>query len=169
MTIDADGSVRRSITVAATPGHAFRVFTADFDSWWPRTHHIGKSPMTKAIIEGRVGGRCYSQQEDGTECPWGQVLVWDPPHLMVIAWQITAQWGFEPDLTRASEVEVRFIDAGGGQTRVDLEHRNFERMGPEGATMRTAVSAAGGWGTLLDLFAARVTAAAAADQGVAAR
>jgi uncharacterized protein YndB with AHSA1/START domain len=168
MTIDADGSVRQSITVAASPRRAFEVFTADFDSWWPRTHHIGPSPMTKAIIEGRVGGRCYSQQEDGTDCPWGQVLAWEPPHRLVIAWQITAQWGFEPDLSRASEVEVRFIDAGGGQTRVELEHRHFGRMGPDGVTMRTAVSAADGWGTLMDLFAARI-AAAAADQGAIAQ
>jgi uncharacterized protein YndB with AHSA1/START domain len=167
MTIDADGSVRQSITVAAPPPRAFEVFTADFDSWWPRTHHIGTSPMTKAIIEGRAGGRCYSQQEDGTDCPWGQVLVWEPPHRLVIAWQITHQWGFEPDLTRASEVEVHFIDAGPGQTRVELEHRHFERMGPDGATMRKAVSAVGGWATLMDLFAARVETAAA-DQGVVA-
>lgn len=124
--------------------------------------------MTKAIIEERVGGRCYSQQEDGTECPWGQVLVWEPPHRLVIAWQITAQWRFEPDVTRASEVEVRFIDAGGGQTRVELEHRGFERMGPDGATMRTAVGAPGGWSTLLELFAARVLETAA-DRGVAAQ
>jgi uncharacterized protein YndB with AHSA1/START domain len=168
MTIDADGSVRQSITVAAPPRRAFEVFTAGFDSWWPRTHHIGKSPMTEAIIEGRAGGRCYSRQEDGTDCPWGQVLVWEPPHRLVIAWQITHRWGFEPDLTRASEVEIRFIDAGAGQTRIELEHRHFERMGPDGAAMRTAVSAPGGWGTLLDLFAARV-GAAAADQGVPAQ
>jgi uncharacterized protein YndB with AHSA1/START domain len=168
MTIDADGSVRHSITVAATPRRAFEVFTADFDSWWPRTHHIGTSPMTKAIIEERVGGRCYSQQQDGTECPWGQVLVWEPPHRLVIAWQITAQWGFEPDLRHASEVEVCFIDAADGQTRVELEHRHFERMGSDGATMRTAVSAQGGWGTLMNLFAARVTAAAG-DRGVTAQ
>lgn len=166
MTIDADGSVRQSVTVAAPPHRAFHVFTADFDSWWPRTHHIGKSPMTKAIIEGRVGGRCYSQQEDGTACPWGQVLVWEPPHRLVIAWQITAQWGFEPDLAHASEVEVRFVDAGGGQTRVELEHRSFERMGPDGATMRTAVSAEGGWGTLMNLFAARVKVATAGQGAI---
>lgn len=166
MTIDADGSVRHAITVAAPPRRAFEVFTAEFDSWWPRTHHIGKSPMTKGIIEGRIGGRCYSEQEDGTECPWGQVLVWEPPHRLVIAWQITAQWGFQPDPARASEVEVRFVDAGGGRTRVELEHRHFERMGPDGVTMRTAVGGPGGWGSLMDLFAARV---AAADHGVAAQ
>jgi hypothetical protein len=29
-------------------------------------------------------------------------------------------------------------------------------MGPGGATMRTAVESAGGWGSLLELFSARV-------------
>jgi uncharacterized protein YndB with AHSA1/START domain len=160
MTTEADGAVRRSVTVAASPAQAFEVFTADFDSWWPRSHHIGKSPMTRAIIEGRVGGRCYSQQEDGVDCPWGQVLVWEPPRRIVIAWQITHEWGFEPDLARSSEVEVRFTDAGDGRTRIDLEHRHFERMGPTGDTMRTAVGATGGWGTLLELFASRVASGA---------
>jgi uncharacterized protein YndB with AHSA1/START domain len=165
MTTEADGSVRRSVTVTASPDRAFEVFTAELDSWWPRSHHIGKSPMTRCVLEGRVGGRCYSQQEDGSDCPWGQVLVWEPPHRLVIAWQITHAWGFEPDLARASEVEVRFTGVGGGRTRVDLEHRHFERMGPEGDKMRSAVGATGGWGTLLDLFAARVTASAAGRTG----
>src|SRR5678816_996255 len=71
--------VIKSITVNAGPDEAFRVFTEDFDSWWPRSHHIGKSPMKKAIIEGRPRGRCYTQQEDGTDCDWGSILVWDPP------------------------------------------------------------------------------------------
>jgi uncharacterized protein YndB with AHSA1/START domain len=161
MTIDADGSVRQSITVAASPSRAFEVFTADFDSWWPRTHHIGSSPMTKAVIEGRVGGRCYAAQEDGTDCPWGQVLVWDPPHRFVIAWQITAQWQFEPDLTRSSEVEVRFVETINGQTRVELEHRHFERMGSDGAKMREGVGGPGGWASLLETFATHATGATA--------
>ena len=63
--------VRKTVTVKASVERAFEVFTSDFDSWWPRSHHIGKSPMTKAIIEEKVGGRCYSEQVDGTECDWG--------------------------------------------------------------------------------------------------
>ena len=43
------------------------IFTAEFDSWWPRGHHIGQSPMRRAVIEGRTGGRCDTEQEDGTE------------------------------------------------------------------------------------------------------
>ncbi len=160
MTTTADqdvfAPVQKSITVRASAQRAFDVFTSDFDSWWPRSHHIGKSPMKRAIIEGRVGGRCYTEQEDGTDCPWGAILEWDPPRRFVLAWMITHEWGYEADRSKSSEVEVRFTDVGGGQTRVDLEHRHFERMGDGGATMRAGVGAPGGWGTLLDLFAERV-------------
>lgn len=44
--------------------------------------------MKKAILEGWAGGRCYSEQEDGAECPWGQVTVWEPPHRLLLEWRI---------------------------------------------------------------------------------
>ena len=152
----ADAMVRQSVTVKTNVERAFHVFTAEFDSWWPRSHHIGKSPMTKAIIEPFVGGRCYSEQEDGTECPWGRVTLWEPPTRFVFAWQVTHEWGFEPDLSKASEVEIRFLAHGDGSTRVDLEHRNFERHGAGWATLKTAVEAPNGWTGLLALYTARV-------------
>ena len=148
--------VRKSITVQATVERAFRVFTEEFDSWWPRSHHIGKSPMKRAIVEGRPGGRCYTEQENGTDCDWGTVVVWEPPHRFVMAWQITGQWQFEPDLAKSSEVEVRFTRQPDGATRVDLEHRDLHRHGADANTVRTAVDSPNGWGGLLDLFAARV-------------
>jgi uncharacterized protein YndB with AHSA1/START domain len=147
--------VHKTIVVRTTVDRAFKVFTDDFDAWWPRTHHIGKSPLTRAVIEGKVGGRCYSDQEDGTACPWGQVLAWEPPHRLVLAWQVTHQWGYEPDIARASEVEVRFTPQSDGTTRVDLEHRHLERHGAGGPILRTAVDSEGGWGDLLRLFATR--------------
>jgi uncharacterized protein YndB with AHSA1/START domain len=73
-----------------------------------------------------------------------------------MAWQITHEWGYEPDLAKSSEVEIRFTAQPGGGTRVDLEHRYFERMGPAGDTMREGVGGPGGWPGLLDLFKARV-------------
>lgn len=152
--------VRKSITVKATPERAFRVFTEGFDSWWPRSHHIGKSPMKRAIVESRVGGRCYTEQEDGTECDWGTVLAWDPPRRLVMAWQITHEWGYEPDLGRSSEVEIRFTSLADGSTRVDLEHRHFERHGAGGPSMRLSVDSPNGWGDLLVLYAARASQAA---------
>jgi len=155
MTSVTEAVVRKTITVSASLEHAFAVFTEGYDSWWPRTHHIGKAPMEKAIIELRAGGRCYSTQVDGTECDWGRVLVWDPPHRLVLAWQITHEWGYEPDLARSSEVDIQFTAEPGGRTRVDLEHRHFERHGAGATSMRTAVDSPNGWSGLLQLFAAR--------------
>lgn len=148
--------VRKTISVKATPARAFEVFTAGFDSWWPRSHHIGKAPMKRAIIEEKKGGRCYTEQTDGSDCDWGTVLVWEPPIRFVIAWQINIDWTYQPDLAKSSEVEVRFTAEPGGMTRVDLEHRLLERHGAGAETMRTAIDSEKGWGALLEAFAERV-------------
>jgi uncharacterized protein YndB with AHSA1/START domain len=149
--------VRKTITVKTSLEHAFHVFTAGFDSWWPKSHHIGPSPMTKGILEGRAGGRCYSEQQDGTEWDWGSVLAWEPPHRLVIAWQIAPIWKYEPSLAKSSEVEIRFTPLAGGETRVDLEHRHLERHGAGAAEMRKSIDGEGGWGALLDFFAKEAT------------
>jgi hypothetical protein len=72
--------VRKSVSVRANAAHAFQVFTHGMDSWWPRSHHIGSSPMKRVVVEGRKDGAIYTEQEDGTRCPWGTVLAWEPPH-----------------------------------------------------------------------------------------
>src|SRR5262249_40573730 len=71
----------------------------------------------------------------------------------VLAWQITPEWKYEPDLGRSSEVEVTFTPAEDGSTRVDLEHRRFDRYGDGASVMRKGVDSEGGWGSLLRLFA----------------
>lgn len=151
-----DTPLRKSVSVKASPARAFDVFTEEFDTWWPRTHHIGKSPMKKAIVEARVGGRCYTEQEDGTDCQWGTVLVWEPPHRFVWAWQIDGHWQFQPDHAQSSEVEVRFTAQPDGSTRVDLEHRYLARHGAEAAAVRIGIDSPGGWGSLLQLFVKRI-------------
>ena len=155
--IDAtDAPVRKSITVKATAEHAFQVFTEGFDTWWPRSHSIGESPMEKAIIETKAGGRCYQRSVDGTECDWGRVLVWEPPRRFVMAWQLNGEWQYEPDLAKASEVEIRFTPESDGSTRVDLEHRHIARHGVSAGLVRTGVDSPNGWSGLLQMFAERV-------------
>jgi uncharacterized protein YndB with AHSA1/START domain len=148
--------VRRSVTVKANAERAFRVFTEGIDTWWPRSHHIGNSPLKKQVMEPRPGGRCYGQQMDGTDCEWGRILVWEPPHRFVMAWQITHAWGYEPDLAKSSEVEVRFTPEADGSTRVDLEHRHFERHGAGGQDMRNGVDTPQGWNGMLQLYREQV-------------
>jgi len=149
---EAIAPVRKNVRVRANAARAFKVFTEGLDTWWPRTHHAGSSLMTKAVIEGRVGGRVYSAQVDGTDWQWGQILAWEPPVRFVMAWQLTPQWKIEPDLARCSELEVTFTPFADGSTLVELEHRNFERHGEGGANMRGQVDSPGGWGQLMSLF-----------------
>ncbi|WP_260734992.1 SRPBCC family protein [Tunturiibacter lichenicola] len=145
--------VRKSLRVRADVAKAFRVFTEEMDSWWPRTHHIGSSPMKRVVVEGRPMGAIYTDQEDGTVCPWGSVLTWEPPHLFVMAWQVRPDWSFEPDLSKCSEVEVRFTPADDGTTLVELEHRYLERHGAGWSKMHEQLN--GGWLGVLEKFGAK--------------
>ena len=141
--------VHRSFTVKATPERAFDVFTAGIHRWWPRTHSIGASPQTMAVIEPRVGGRWYEIGEDGSECPWGDVVTWEPPGRLVLAWRINAEFKFDPALH--TEVEVRFTAEGPNATRVEFEHRLLENMGERAAAVRESLN--GGWAGIVDLYA----------------
>jgi uncharacterized protein YndB with AHSA1/START domain len=142
--------IKKQIVVQTSQERAFAVFTAGIDRWWPRQHHIGTSPLKRAIIEPRVGGRWYAESEDGSECDTGKVLVWDPPRRLVLAWQITAQWQFDPSFV--TEVEVTFTAQGPKETRVDFEHRNLERFGETAAEQAKQMGAPGGWPLTIEAF-----------------
>lgn len=147
--------VRKTIMVHAPVRDAFEVFTEEVDTWWPRTHHIGKTPMVSVTIEPRPGGTCYTRHEDGSVAIWGHVLAWEPPTRLVLAWQVTHEFGHQPDIARSSEVEVRFTPIARESTRVDLEHRLLERHGAGAVAMRQAVDAPNGWSTILGLYCQR--------------
>ena len=141
--------VRKSIRVHASQTHAFHVFTAGLDRWWPHKAGIGKAPMKIAVMEPGLGGRWYELAEDGSEAEVGRIQIWEPPHRFVISWNINAHW--KPEPTIGSEVEVRFVAEGPKATLVELEHRKFEVMGAEGgASMRKDVD--GGWPGMLEHF-----------------
>jgi uncharacterized protein YndB with AHSA1/START domain len=142
--------VRKSFSVNATPERAFDVFTAKFDSWWPRTHSTGDSPLKQVVLEPRVKGRWYGRLEDGTEADWGDVLAWDPPGRLVLAWRLGADFRYDPNLL--TEIEVIFTQDG-ARTRVDFEHRGLERMGEKAAETRIALDSDGGWTGILKLYA----------------
>ena len=159
MTQDVQSMVRRTITVAASQQRAFEVFTAKFGAWWPKDYQIGPSPMVDFVLEPKVGGRWYELDEDGTECETGRVLAFEPPSRLVIAWQLDERWQYDPDPSHASEVEVRFVAEGPSQTRVELEHRGFERHGAGGEGVRAGIDAPSGWTAVLEVYTQYIAAA----------
>lgn len=145
-------TVHGKITVDVPVEQAFSVFTDSLHTWWPVEYHIGQADMAEVILEPREGGRWYERGVDGSECDWGRVLVWEPPHRLVVTWQINGEWQYDPDPERASEIEVRFTEDGPGQTRVELEHRHLDRL-VGGQAMHDAITGAGGWTAVLEQYA----------------
>ena len=154
-----DAAVETVIVVDVGIDRAFAVFTDGIDSWWPREHTIGAAPLAEMVLEPRVGGRAYGRDIDGGECDWGRVLAYEPPHRVVISWDINLLWSQEADPARASEFEVRFHAESPTRTRVELAHRHLERHGDGWEQMRDAVGSPDGWNRGLEAFAAATTTA----------
>ncbi|MEV5629684.1 SRPBCC family protein [Micromonospora tulbaghiae] len=148
-----DQVVRRQIVVDAPVERAFAVFTERFGDFKPKEHNLLSSPIAETVFEAKVGGHIYDRAEDGSECAWARILVFEPPDRLVFSWDISPAWQLEQDLENASEVEVRFVAETPQRTRVELEHRNLDRHGPGWESVRDGVGHDQGWPLYLDRYA----------------
>lgn len=147
--------VRKSVDVPVPADRAFAHFTRRPAEWWPESHAL-VAARDQVIFEPRVGGRWYERSTDGAELDWGRVLVWEPPHRLVLTWRIDG--GFRPidDDERASRVEVTFTRRGPESSRVELAHVELDRHGPAAGRIRAAVDGPSP-GETLAKFAATLT------------
>lgn len=135
------------VTVKASPEQAFRRFTDEMASWWPlQSHSVGEGAAETVLMEGFVGGRIVERIRGGREAVWGTVTAWEPPRRVAFTWHP----GAEP--ATAQDVEVRFTPEG-DLTRVELEHRGFERLGRLARRARRGYPL--GWAYVLGLYAGR--------------
>jgi len=113
--------VRQSTTVAATRAHTFDTFTGRLAEWWPLDpfSYGGSARIATVTLDGRVGGEVVEHWGDGTRRPWGTLLTWDRPAGFSMTWDVTG----EP-----TEIELSFVSLQDRLTRVDLEHRGWERL-----------------------------------------
>ena len=129
--------------VECSPAHAFEVWTQRIGTWWPADHTASGESDLQIVLEGRVGGRIFERTSSGTVHDWGEVIAWEPPHRFAYLWHLRR------DRTDATEVEIRF-HPDGTATRVEIEHRGWERLGVIGQEWRDRNI--GGWSTLLPHF-----------------
>ena len=155
MSSDPEGptSLHVAVTVEVPVEHAFRVFTERFDEIKPREHNLLPVPIDRTVLEPWTGGTVYDLGTDGSRCTWARVLAYEPPHRLVLSWDISPQWHLETDPDRASEVEVSFIPVSAERTRVELEHRHLDRHGA-GWQGFVGLETGGGWPLYLERFRA---------------
>ena len=149
-------AVRASVVVNASLEQAFQVFTQEFGSFKPAEHNMLGVEIAETVFEPRVGGRLYDRGEDGSECRWARVLAYEPPHRVVLSWDVSPQWQVEADPAKTSEWEVRFVAETSQRTRVEIEHRNLDRHGGGWEGVRDGVGGDQGWPLYLSRYAAVV-------------
>ena len=137
--------LRITFDVACPAEHAFAVWTSRIGTWWPPDHTVTGDRDLAVVLESGVGGRIYERAADGTEHEWGEVTVWQPPTRLAYLWYLGR------DRADATEVEISFRPRG-DSTRVDIEHRGWERVG-ERWRDRTRI----GWQTLLPHYQKEIT------------
>lgn len=145
-------TVKRTLRVNVPIDFAFRMLTQKMGTWWPATHHIGKTAFTEIVVEPHAGGRWFERDIVGAECDWGRVLVWEPPKQVVLSWHLQGDFHYDPDMSRASEVSFEFFSEGPEATRVEFEHRSLERHGEGWQNLRASVDSPGGWTAVLAGF-----------------
>jgi uncharacterized protein YndB with AHSA1/START domain len=151
-------SIRTEVVVDAAQDRAFKLFTEQFDKIKPREHNMLGVDIAESVFEPHEGGRVYDRGIDGSECQWARVLVYEPPERIVFSWDISPYWQVESDLSKASEVEIRFIAESAERTRVALEHRHLDRHGDGWEGLRAGVEGDAGWPLYLARYAEQVAA-----------
>jgi uncharacterized protein YndB with AHSA1/START domain len=146
-------SIKKSIVVEAPLERAFEVFTKKFGSFKPVEHNLLAVKIAETVFEPRVGGHIYDRGIDGSECRWARVLAFEPPHRVLLSWNISPRWQIESDPEKASEWEVRFIAESPQRTRVEIEHRKLERHGQGWEGVRDGVGGERGWPLYLQRYA----------------
>ena len=145
--------VSKSVRVRRTQEEAFGLFTQHIDRWWPvevlsraADEQYGEGvKVERVVFEQRVGGRLFEVTSEGIEGVWAEVITYDPPSRIVLAWKPNDRP--EPP----TEVEIHFESDGEG-TIVRLEHRGWDKLGDRAAEAREGHD--GGWQLPLECFVA---------------
>jgi uncharacterized protein YndB with AHSA1/START domain len=143
-------AIRRSVTVDCSVEHAFATFTERINEWWPLAKYsidsdeTGSAPET-VIFQSGAGGQIYERTKNGEDLKWADVVAFEPPRRLVLAWNPSRE-----QERPATEIEVTFTGEG-DRTRVDLEHRGWERLGERAAEARQGYSR--GWESVLAAYA----------------
>jgi uncharacterized glyoxalase superfamily protein PhnB len=107
-------TVSSEVVVGVDPATAFTAFTDEMDLWWvrgPINFWSDGARVVEVRCEPGVGGRIMEVLDDDSVLERARVTAWEPPGRLA--------WSSSLDDV---ETEVSFTDAGGGATRVRVDH-----------------------------------------------
>lgn len=138
----------KRVVVRCNVERAFDLYTQGMDTWWPLETHSRQGEVDGAKVERiefptEAGRPILEHLSSGDALSWGEVLEYERPHRVLIAWKPNA------NPNPPTELEITFTPEGEG-TRVELVHRGWERLGPLAEEGRAGYDE--GWELVLGRF-----------------
>ena len=105
--------------VACPPAAAFSMWTTRASTWWPADHSVSGERGLQVVFEDHVGGRIFERTpaRRRTRVGAGDGVGAAVPPRLHLASAFCAE--------DATDVEIRFVDAGGDRTRVEIDARRL--------------------------------------------
>lgn len=132
-------------TISCSRLHAFEIFSARTDNWWPRELSRSGSTHFTVGLEAWAGGRVYEYTAEGEQLEWGELTAWQQPR------RIGLRWHLHGPREQATNVEVSFSGEE-GSTTVRLVESGFASAGADREQLRERSLSE--WELALDRFAA---------------
>ena len=133
--------IRREILVGAPVDRTFELFTGHIGAWWPLATYSVFGDGTVGFEDKEVVERSGDRSS-----VWAEVLEWDPPSGLRLAWHPGS------DRAKATDLRVSFTQDG-DQTLVRVEHGGWEILADPAAA---ANEYGQGWPGVLGGFASFV-------------
>lgn len=115
-------AVTVSTVVSVAPATAFQVFCDDIDRWWRRNPKYRQNTDSVVRFVERPSRRLVEVTPEGT-VDLGDVVRWEPPHLLQMHWRL--QMGVEPGEDNTVVVRFEPVEAG---TRVTITHSGWSDL-----------------------------------------
>ncbi|MCU1400790.1 MAG: hypothetical protein JWN62_3899 [Acidimicrobiales bacterium] len=147
--------IRREVIVATDVQSAFGWFTSHIGAWWP----VGELSVHGAESSVAFEGDLLVERHGAARAVWAEVVRWDPPAALELAWHPGRTDGVVTD------VRITFESAGNG-TRVTVEHSGWERTAAPEAVRDEYGH---GWPMVLEQLAVEIDPSHVAAAGTAAR
>ena len=139
----------RTIEVPCNQEHAFKIFIAEMDSWWPLSKFTVSAmggQIAKAIhVETKPGGKIVEISPNGNEHLWGSIKDYNPYVYLSMNFHIPT-----PDevVNDRSLVELTFTVIDDDNTHVELKQSNWEAFGERAKDLQGGYG--GGWSLIFE-------------------
>lgn len=143
--------ISKDLTVDLARDEAFAKFLNELDEWWPKEYTWSQNNLKEIKIDGQINGLCTEIGPFGFRCDWGRVTELKENESVALKWQISPQREPVPDPDQASDVKILFSDEG-KLTKIQFEHRNFEKHGDDAEEYREMMDGEQGWTYILNAY-----------------